>query len=180
MTCSVEGCERTSKVRGMCFRHYHNLRDYGYAIPIREWPTEQVMSHIGWDVTEHGCHEWRGNRNDQGYGTITHHKSGLHKARAHRVMYEIAHGPIPDGLHILHSCDNPPCVNPSHLRPGTDAENSADLIERQRHWLHGREVCGEGHDLTAPGATRNYADGSRCVECRRNRHARYVANKRSG
>jgi len=51
---------------------------------------------------------------------------------AHRISYEIANGEIPQGAFILHSCDNPPCVNPAHLRIGTAKENTHDAISRGR------------------------------------------------
>lgn len=51
---------------------------------------------------------------------------------AHRIAYVIANGQIPPELQILHSCDNPGCVNPDHLRTGTFAENMADKILRNR------------------------------------------------
>lgn len=52
--------------------------------------------------------------------------------KAHRVSYEMRHGPIPDGLNILHDCDNPNCVNPSHLKAGTQQENMRDASLRGR------------------------------------------------
>lgn len=78
------------------------------------------------------CHYWTGTLNDSGYGVLNHQ-------RAHRIIYEMEKGPIPliDGKPalLLHSCDNPMCVNPAHLRPGTQVENMADAAERKRFRL---------------------------------------------
>lgn len=76
------------------------------------------------------CWEWRGVRYSNGYGIIIvkNHK----RVMTHRVAYELANGPIPDGMHVLHSCDNPPCCNPAHLRVGTAQENYQDARLRGR------------------------------------------------
>ncbi len=58
---------------------------------------------------------------------------------AHRIAYELASGPIPEGLILRHSCDNSLCCNPRHLTPGTFADNSRDCVER------GRIAHGEKH-----------------------------------
>lgn len=76
-----------------------------------------------------GCWEWTGYRL-KGYGQLRVRRRPV---LAHRLSWEIANGrPAPDGLHVLHSCDNPPCCNPAHLRLGTDAENIADMDRRGR------------------------------------------------
>lgn len=56
------------------------------------------------------------------------------KQYVHRVAYLVAKGPIPAGLHVLHSCDVPRCIEPAHLRVGTNADNIADKVRRGRAW----------------------------------------------
>lgn len=75
------------------------------------------------------CWLFQGARNASGYGVL-HRSDGTRLA--HRVAYELTNGPIPDGLHLCHSCDNPPCCNPSHVSPGTDQDNSDDRHARGR------------------------------------------------
>jgi hypothetical protein len=75
------------------------------------------------------CWIWKGYRHPFGYGNIR--VGGVTKL-THRVSYELHTGPIPDGLHVLHRCDNPPCCNPDHLYVGTNDDNTRDRITRGR------------------------------------------------
>lgn len=76
------------------------------------------------------CWEWQSTRNLRGYGKFwLHGRTDL----AHRVSYKLHKGPIPAGLQVRHTCDNPPCVNPSHLLVGTGKDNARDAIERDRY-----------------------------------------------
>lgn len=90
------------------------------------------------------CWPWTASTNEHGYGTI---KEGGKKGRsvlAHRAVYEDVFGPIPDGLNVLHRCDNPPCCNPGHLWLGTQSDNARDMHEKGR-WKLNKSYDGEGN-----------------------------------
>jgi HNH endonuclease len=80
-------------------------------------------------VTECGCWIWLGSVGSHGYGDI--HHFGRH-VLAHRASYESFNGPIPEGMFVLHSCDNRVCVNPAHLSLGTHSQNMADKMRKGR------------------------------------------------
>ncbi|MER7835270.1 HNH endonuclease signature motif containing protein [Streptomyces sp. NPDC096040] len=71
---------------------------------------------------------------------------------AHRSSYEAHNGRVPSGLFILHSCDNPLCVNPAHLRTGTHQENMRDRNERGRVWQSRKTHCDNGHPFDEANA----------------------------
>lgn len=77
-----------------------------------------------------GCWHWNAARMQSGYGNFGI-DNYVHKA--HRVSYALHNGSIPEGLMVLHKCDNPRCVNPEHLYAGTAKQNSQDAVRRGRH-----------------------------------------------
>jgi Autographiviridae endonuclease len=77
-----------------------------------------------------GCLIWQRNRHPQGYGVL---KTADHRSvYAHREAWARTFGRVPSGLHVLHTCDNPPCIEPAHLFLGTHADNMGDMVRKGR------------------------------------------------
>jgi len=88
--------------------------------------------------TPSGCLEWAKGRFRSGYGAVP---AGGRIRRVHRLLWELMHGPLDDGLHVLHRCDNPPCIEPSHLWVGTHADNMADRRAKGHYGSYRRAVA---------------------------------------
>ena len=111
------------------------------------------------------CWEWRGSRASKDYGQIRVQGTTM---GSHRLAWELWNAePIPDGLWVLHKCDNPPCCNPEHLWVGTGLDNVRDRDAKGRHANTRKTVCPAGHPYTDEN-TYLRANGKRdCRECKR-------------
>ncbi len=79
-----------------------------------------------------GCWLWGGAKNSFGYGVMKLGGRSTPVDRAHRISWALVNGSAPEGACLMHSCDVPACVNPAHLRPGTIADNNADMRAKGR------------------------------------------------
>lgn len=132
-TCSIDGCNRAHEARGYCALHYSRARRHGDPLNgnIKAVPTDPVerLKHHGWSVSARGCWEFMGARDARGYGVLRIRRRVV---KAHRLAYEAWVGTLASTDLVMHSCDNPPCINPEHLSKGTHAENMAQMAMRAR------------------------------------------------
>lgn len=127
----------------------------------------------------HSCWEWTAYKNEYEYGRISIGGRKGRPEKAHRVSYFLHYGNLTDGLCILHICDNPGCVNPTHLVEGTKKDNSQDMIAkgrgkgqfllvdtrsdgiRRKNATH----CKRGHERTVENIYISKDGGKRCKVC---------------
>lgn len=107
-------------------------------------------------VNRSGCHQWLGAVQSSGYGSVSDGNGG--SALAHRVAWETANGPIPNGLTVDHLCRNKLCVNVDHMELVTRGENAARAHRAKTH-------CPRGHEYTAENTLTNTRGGRYCREC---------------
>ena len=96
---------------------------------LSEKDKRNFLKKISATPTETGCFEWMAFRNAKGYGSFSAKGQSY---QAHRVAYLIATGTDPGEFQTMHTCDNPPCVNPEHLRIGTNTDNVRDKVKKGR------------------------------------------------
>lgn len=186
-TCSVDNCERQHNAHGLCGMHGARMRRSGTTNlqpQSRPSPADQFATKL--IQRSSGCLEWTGGTNDDDYGVIYVEGKSV---KTHRFAWELAHGPIPPGLNVLHHCDDPPCcqTDPTpgypegHLFLGTEADNMADKISkgRQRNGRESRTHCPANHAYTEAN-TYVTPDGRRdCRICRKAASERAKAKKRA-
>ena len=128
-----------------------------------------------------GCWEWTGALTRVGYGHFFMGHRNDQRQGAHRVSWAIHNGPIHNGLHVLHRCDNRRCVRPSHLFLGTNQDNQQDCLDKNRNARSRKTHCPHGHPYS-PENTIRIGPGRRhrqCLECRRIRDRARSRNRTS-
>lgn len=103
--------------------------------------TKNFYEKIRIDTTT-ACHEWTGSLDTAGYGRV---RVGRGFRGAHRAAWILSKGDIPDGMCVLHRCDNPSCVNVDHLFLGTQQDNMRDMVAKGRN--RRREYRGENSSV---------------------------------
>jgi hypothetical protein len=138
--CSVENCvQLTAGKNGVCKEHYQEFLRNGTIKSYERDPIEiRFKSKYKVDLNT-DCWNWTASKDDCGYGYFL--KDGR-PHRAHRISYEFHKGPIPEGIEVCHTCDNPPCVNPDHLFLGTHKVNMGDMVNKGRS----KGTPGEAHN----------------------------------
>lgn len=134
--------QAAKKRRGLCYRCAKTpgvLEKYPKRKPGN--PAADSVSRFWARVQKcEGCWLWTGRTNtESGYGYFDYGPRCRTSVPAHRYSWELHNGTIPDGMHVLHRCDNPPCVNPDHLFLGTNLDNVRDKQAKGRQ-LRGERV----------------------------------------
>ncbi|WP_086565314.1 HNH endonuclease signature motif containing protein [Streptomyces africanus] len=178
--CQIDGCAAPAQAKKLCWTHYNRLRAHGdplatpvaYRNPLdslaartnRDGPLPEGRPSLG------RCWIWTGSTNGK-YGRVG-------KQYAHRLAYESAKGPIPDGLQIDHLCRNTVCVNPDHLEAVTGRVNllrSRGFAARQA----AQTDCIHGHPLSGPNLYVDKRGRRHCRECRKRRSREAAARRRT-
>jgi HNH endonuclease len=121
----------------------------------RAWSVAERIAYYSTPDPLSGCHIWHGFLKG-GYGYLRYRNRPWF---AHRLAWEVKHGPIPAGMVLRHRCNVRCCVNPDHLVPGTNAENSADLKAARLRLTDARLATAKGRRGPGPRPIRIFYDG---------------------
>lgn len=145
-TCAFEGCGKPLKAAGYCTGHYRQAKAGESLRPLQKQvhglSEEKRFMALADVKSVKECWNWKSSRRSDGYGQWRRSTGQIELA--HRASWRLFRTEIPKGAFILHRCDNPSCVNPSHLFLGSQADNMVDM------WNKGR---------ARPGMSRGEAHG---------------------
>lgn len=142
-TCSVKECNNKIHAKEICQKHYRrvernddlNIKDIRRDSEL----TKTQRFNLSYTIcNKSGCWIWKWRLNKDGYGMMNWNNKNTF---AHRVSYEINNDICPGNLSVCHHCDNPSCVNPSHLFLGTQKDNVQDMMSKSRN----RPLQGSNH-----------------------------------
>lgn len=129
--CQIDGCIKDARHLGWCVAHYKRYNKYGDptagSSPHYKTPDDAFMARSV--ARDSGCIEWIGSSDHKGYGQL---RIGGKLIKAHRYAVERSIGQIPNGMVVMHICDNPKCVNIDHLQVGTQTDNVRDMDTKGR------------------------------------------------
>lgn len=168
--CLVDGCANPPRAKtrpGLCEAHRQRLRKRG-TLESARLPFEERFDR--WVDKSGDCWQWTGSRTvSRGVPWYGKTKNRGRTLLAHRVAWEFANGPIPDGLDVLHRCDNPICVNPDHLFLGTHTDNMQDRLAKGRKPNRMKSHCPQGHPYEGENLyvdPRGYRQCATCMAAR--------------
>lgn len=136
--CCIKGCDNQVLAVGLCNKHWRRNKRFGSPVMVnrtsgffRGMSAEQRF--FAQVIKQNGCWAWSSSKDKDGYGIFCGEVLGVVYKRAHRFSWAFHNQQkIPDGMLVCHSCDNPECCNPEHLRIGTPTEN------QREKWSKGR------------------------------------------
>lgn len=117
----------------------------------RRWSHAERIAYYSKPDPLSGCHIWHGPLK-AGYGRLVCQNRTGYAQYAHRIAWEVKHGPIPDGMILRHRCNVRRCVNPDHLALGTRADNNADTKAARLRLADAREATVQANPVFNPGA----------------------------
>jgi hypothetical protein len=152
MKCSVIDCDGSVRVisLGLCYKHYVRQKTHG-TTELKKY-SHGTLEERFWNFvsrkSEDECWHWTGQILSNGYGRISLGAKKDGSEGAHRVSWKLHNKKdIPNGMFVMHKCDNPSCVNPYHLSIGTPKDNTQDMIQKGRKRTVSPKGEGNGKSL---------------------------------